>query len=106
MSLEILSERIIKLTQEDERLVVKWQAITDKSRHYTRSYYYPSGWFKFEFDERGYLVKHIIENVEDAEIRECVQSDLSVTEWLMGHRAEELVLRYKDHYGEQPSRHL
>jgi hypothetical protein len=108
VKLVIVSERMVKNTgtstpahMRDEKLIVKWktcgkenrptgqlsEAVEKISKIVTRSDRPDeefSGLFKFQFDEEGRIIKHIIEHAEEHRDCEKTAKVLSVTDWLLG----------------------
>lgn len=70
MQLDILSERMVRMGQQpqDQQLVIKWQIQQSNPDDFHRDMpleEVPAGWFKFEFDDRGLMDKHIVDSVEE-----------------------------------------
>ncbi|CCX07189.1 hypothetical protein FPQ18DRAFT_135314 [Pyronema domesticum] len=69
--LEVVSERMMV----GEKLRVRWKAVEEQGNKEF------AGIFEFEFDEKGRIKKHVIENMEDDEGE--VAGVITVTEWLI-----------------------
>jgi hypothetical protein len=106
VKLNILSERMVKHdgsssagNMRNERLVVKWQTcgkenngqvsdVVDKITSIVAGSNRPheqfTGLFKFEFDEDGRILNHIIEHTEEGQHWDKTAKMISVTDWLLG----------------------
>ncbi|CAE7196421.1 hypothetical protein P3342_010132 [Pyrenophora teres f. teres] len=107
VKLKILSERMIKngtcpssSNIRNEKLIVKWQTcksekeggqVSDVVSKITsivggskRRPHEFTGLFKFEFDEEGRILNHIIEHTEEGQHWDTTAKVISVTDWLLG----------------------
>lgn len=109
VKLKILSERMVKnggtcdeSRMRNERLIVRWQTCgkSDKKENgqvsdvvekitsiipgSSRPHEEFTGLFKFEFDEEGRILNHIIEHTEEGQHWEKTAKMISVTDWLLG----------------------
>lgn len=109
MKLKILSERMVKnggtcdeSRMRNERLIVRWQTcgkakdeengpvsdVVKKIKSIIPGASRPdeefTGLFKFEFDEEGRILNHIIEHTEEGQHWEKTAKMISVTDWLLG----------------------
>lgn len=106
VKLEILSERMVKNgstsisgNMRNERLIVRWQTcgkenngqvsdvvekITSIVAGSNRPHKQFTGLFKFEFDEEGRILNHIIEHTDEGDHWEKTAKVISVTDWLLG----------------------
>ncbi|KAG9195514.1 hypothetical protein G6011_00635 [Alternaria panax] len=105
--LEILSERMVKSggssasNVRNEKLIVRWQTcksekkengqVSDVVEKITsivagskRPHQQFTGLFKFEFDEEGRILHHIIEHTEEGQHWDRTAKVISVTDWLLG----------------------
>ncbi|CAN9365512.1 unnamed protein product [Alternaria alternata] len=107
VKLEILSERMVKngassaSNVRNEKLIVRWQTcksekkdngqVSDVVEKITsivagskRPHQEFTGLFKFEFDEEGRILNHIIEHTEEGQHWDRTAKVISVTDWLLG----------------------
>ncbi|CAN9342426.1 unnamed protein product [Alternaria alternata] len=107
VKLEILSERMVKNgassagNVRNEKLIVRWQTcksekkdngqVSDVVEKITsivagskRPHQEFTGLFKFEFDEEGRILNHIIEHTEEGQHWDRTAKVISVTDWLLG----------------------
>lgn len=109
VKLNILSERMVKnggsstaSRMRNERLIVRWQTCgkSEKKEHgqvsdvvekitsivagSSRPHEEFTGLFKFEFDEEGRILNHIIEHTEEGQHWDKTAKMISVTDWLLG----------------------
>lgn len=109
VKLKILSERMVKNGGDstasrvrNERLIVRWQTCgkSEKKEHgqvsdvvekitnivagSSRPHVEFTGLFKFEFDEEGRILNHIIEHTEEGQHWDTTAKVISVTDWLLG----------------------
>ena len=109
VKLKILSERMVKnggsspaSRMRNERLIVRWQTCgkSEKKEHgpvsdvvekitsivagSNRPHEEFTGLFKFEFDEEGRILNHIIEHTEEGQHWDKTAKMISVTDWLLG----------------------
>jgi len=108
VKLKILSERMVKNggsttnNVRNEKLIVKWQTcgksekkengqvsdVVEKITNIVAGSSRPSqeftGLFKFEFDEDGRILNHIIEHTEEGQHWDRTAKVISVTDWLLG----------------------
>jgi len=107
VKLEILSERMVKngassaSNVRNEKLIVRWQTcksekkdngqVSDVVEKITsivagskRPHQEFTGLFKFEFDEEGRILNHIIEHTEEGQHLDRTAKVISVTDWLLG----------------------
>ncbi|KAL1795829.1 hypothetical protein ACET3X_006053 [Alternaria dauci] len=107
VKLEILSERMVKngassaSNVRNEKLIVRWQTckpekkdsgqVSDVVEKITsivagskRPHQQFTGLFKFEFDEEGRILNHIIEHTEEGQHWDRTAKVISVTDWLLG----------------------
>ena len=108
VTLKMLSERMVKnggstaSNMRNEKLIVKWQTcgksdkkengqvsdVVDKITSIVggskRSQHEFTGLFKFEFDEEGRILNHIIEHTEEGQHWDRTAKVISVTDWLLG----------------------
>ncbi|KAH9867559.1 hypothetical protein IAQ61_008153 [Plenodomus lingam] len=109
VKLKILSERMVKnggtcdeSRMRNERLIVRWQTcgkakdeengpvsdVVKKIKSIIPGASRPdeefTGLFKFEFDEEGRILNHIIEHTEEGQHWEKTAKMISVTDWLLG----------------------
>jgi hypothetical protein len=137
VKLKILSERMVKngcgpstpVHMRNEKLIVKWQTcgksdkkesgqvsdvvekITNIVAGSKRPHQEFTGLFKFEFDEEGRILNHIIEHTEEGQHWDRTGPLISVTDWLLGRawgRREEgspslaFVKCWKERHGRGP----
>jgi hypothetical protein len=111
VKLRILSERMVKNggtstttgnSIRNEKLIVRWQTcgrsekkeggqvsdvvekITNIVAGSSRPHQEFTGLFKFEFDEEGRILNHIIEHTEECQHWDRTAKVISVTDWLLG----------------------
>jgi hypothetical protein len=109
VKLKILSERMVKnggtstaSNIRNEKLIVRWQTcgksekkengqvsdvvekITNIVARSSRPHQEFMGLFKFEFDEEGRILNHIIEHTEEGQHWDRTAKVISVTDWLLG----------------------
>jgi hypothetical protein len=111
VKLRILSERMVKNggtstttgnSIRNEKLIVRWQTcdrsekkeggqvsdvvekITNIVAGSNRPHQEFTGLFKFEFDEEGRILHHIIEHTEEGQHWDRTAKVISVTDWLLG----------------------
>lgn len=108
VKLKILSERMIKngtspsaSNIHNEKLIVKWQTCKSEKKESgqvsdvvekitsivsgsNRPQQEFTGLFKFEFDEEGRILNHIIEHTEEGKHWDRTAKVISVTDWLLG----------------------
>ncbi|KAI4613600.1 uncharacterized protein J4E87_009728 [Alternaria ethzedia] len=106
VKLKILSERMVKnggsttSNVRNEKLIVRWQTcksekengqVSDVVEKITsivagskRPHQEFTGLFKFEFDEEGRILNHIIEHTEEGQHWDRTAKVISVTDWLLG----------------------
>jgi hypothetical protein len=99
VKLKIMSERMVK--NGNTSLIVKWQTcgksekgngqvsdvvekITNIVAGSNRPHHEFTGLFKFDFDEEGRILKHIIDHTEEAQHWDRTAKVISVTDWLLG----------------------
>jgi hypothetical protein len=105
--LKILSERMVKNGESaasnvrNEKLIVRWQTcksdkkengpVSDVVEKITsivagskRPHQEFTGLFKFEFDEEGRILNHIIDHTEEDQHWDRTAKVISVTDWLLG----------------------
>ena len=109
VKLKILSERMVKnggcstaSNVRNEKLIVKWQTcgksdkkesgqvsdVVEKITSIVAGSKRPqqefTGLFKFEFDEEGRILNHIIEHTDEGQHWDRTAKMISVTDWLLG----------------------
>lgn len=107
VKLEILSERMVKnggstaSNVRNEKLIVRWQTCKSEKKEHgqvsdvvekitsivagsKRPHQEFTGLFKFEFDEEGRILNHIIEHTEEGQHWDRTAKVISVTDWLLG----------------------
>ncbi|KAF1937243.1 hypothetical protein EJ02DRAFT_458886 [Clathrospora elynae] len=89
VKLQIVSERMVKndgtstgSPVHNEKLIVRWQTCDNSEKKENGQEF--TGLFKFEFDDEGRILNHIIEHTEEGQHWDGTAKVISVTDWLLG----------------------